>query len=102
MLPSKSAVWKFPVTRVALFVTATTPFSADFISRVCEEADEGAVCSDGRLEPIRLTLIDGDFRGWTPLRLAREHVIPNFTQDDSPFACVSFVILDEKIGRAHV
>lgn len=93
MLPSRSD--SFPVVKVALFITATTPFSDEAIARICQRAELASEASPDH-NPIRLALISGNFARWTPLQLARDYVVPNFTPDDSPFACLSFVILDEK------
>lgn len=93
MLPSRSD--SFPVAKVALFITATTPFSDEVVADICRRAELASEASPDD-DPIRLILIPGNFAGWTPLQLVRDYVMPNFTPDDSPFACLSFVILDEK------
>ncbi|GAC95686.1 hypothetical protein PHSY_003262 [Pseudozyma hubeiensis SY62] len=93
MLPSRSD--RFPVTNVALFITATTPFSDKVIARICQRAEDASEASPDD-DPIRLTVIPGNFARWTPLQLARDYVMLNLTPDDSPFACLSFVMLDEK------
>ena len=93
MRPSQSGI--FPVAKVALFITAKSPFSDDVIACICRRAELASEASPDD-DPIRLTLISGNFAGWTPLQLARNYVMSNFTPDNSPFACLSFVILDEK------
>ncbi|KAJ9475243.1 hypothetical protein PHBOTO_005306 [Pseudozyma hubeiensis] len=93
MLPSRSD--RFPVTKVALFITATTPFQDKVIARICQQAEDASEASPDD-NPIRLTVIPGNFERWTPLQLARDYVVPHFTPDESPFASLSFVILDEK------
>ncbi|GAC95690.1 hypothetical protein PHSY_003266 [Pseudozyma hubeiensis SY62] len=95
MTPEATRPWSDP-TKVALFVTSSTPFSDEWIKEQCSIAERSAECCDGLEERIRLERIPGDFEGWTPFELARDHVFPHFFEETSDFAYVSFVVLDDK------
>lgn len=83
-------------TKVALFVTSSTPFSDEWIKEQCDIAERSAECSDGLDERIRLERIPGDFAGWTPFKLARDYVFPRLFEQRSQFAYISFVVLDDQ------
>lgn len=83
-------------SKVALFITSSMRFSEEWLENLCKTAERSAECSYGRNTPVRLEQIHGDFQGWTPFRLARDYVLPNFDRVDSPFAKVSFVVLDDE------
>ncbi|KAJ9475241.1 hypothetical protein PHBOTO_005304 [Pseudozyma hubeiensis] len=95
MTPEATRPWSDP-TKVAPFITSSTPFPDEWIQEQCDIAERSAECCDGLDKRIRLEQIPGDFEGWTPFKLARDYVFPRFFEESSDFAYVSFVVLDDK------
>lgn len=83
-------------SKVALFVTSATPFSDEWLKNLCTKAEQSALVSDSLGEPIQLKKIPGKFEGWTPFQLVRDYVFPHLFLEVSPFAYISFVVLDDK------
>ncbi len=89
---------KTDITKVALFCTASAPFSRQWIKEVRKQAVDSAICTTTGLpgDHFRLVPIPGKFRGYTPLQLARRYVVPVLGREESPFASQSFVVADDK------
>ncbi|KAF6766905.1 hypothetical protein PSEUBRA_001225 [Kalmanozyma brasiliensis GHG001] len=79
--------------KVPLFCTSTKPFPPSWTEKFCKDALDPPfeVPEESELVPI-----EGDFVGWTPLQIARRHVVPNFTREESPFTSLTFAIADDK------
>ncbi|GAC95688.1 hypothetical protein PHSY_003264 [Pseudozyma hubeiensis SY62] len=78
-------------TKVALFITSSKPFSEDWVKSQCEMAERSAESG----EDLHLEVIQGDFQGWSPFKLARDYVYPRLFEEPTTFAYVSFVVLDD-------
>lgn len=89
---------KTDITKVALFCTASAPFSRQWIKEVRKQAVDSAICTTTGLpgDHFRLVPIPGNFRGYTPLQLARRYVVPVLGREESTFASQSFVVADDK------
>lgn len=94
MIPPKS--YNNP-NHVALFITSSLPFLPSWITSVCQTAQDGDESwDDPAPNPHQLIPIDGDFSGWTPLRIAQEYVATHFLDKGSLFARTSFVVADDR------
>ncbi|TKY89329.1 hypothetical protein EX895_001860 [Sporisorium graminicola] len=83
-------------TKVALFITSSRPFPDEWVQSQCEIAERSAISGDGLDLELHLEVIKGNFEGWTPFRLARDYVYPRLFEEQTTFAFVSFVVLDDK------
>lgn len=83
-------------TKVALFITSSKPFPGQWVQSKCETAERSAISGDGLDLELHLEVIKGNFEGWTPFKLARDYVYPRLFEEQTTFAFVSFVVLDDE------
>lgn len=81
---------------MALFTTASRPFSADWIETQRRAAERASITNDNLDDKIQLTPISGHFVGWTPYKLGRDYVYPELFEKRTTHAFVSFVVLGNR------
>ncbi|SJL03021.1 uncharacterized protein ARMOST_06366 [Armillaria ostoyae] len=75
-------------SEIALFVTGHP--SEEWLAKAKKQADDG-----DESETASLTIIEGDFAGWSIEKLAK-YLVENFADAECPVACGSFAVADEE------
>ncbi|KAK0479603.1 hypothetical protein IW261DRAFT_1419693 [Armillaria novae-zelandiae] len=84
VLPSPSGF----ASKIALFVTGHP--SEEWLAKAKKQADDG-----DESETASLTIIEGNFTGWSIEKFAR-YLVDNFAGPECPVACGSFAVADEE------
>ncbi|KAK0222558.1 hypothetical protein EDD85DRAFT_861579 [Armillaria nabsnona] len=85
VLPSPSRPY---ASEIALFVTGHP--SEEWLAKAKKQADDR-----DESETASLTIIEGDFTGWSIEKLAK-YLVDNFADAECPVACGSFAVADEE------